>query len=116
MGIIAKNSQLLLLEANIPEYEEESAEAENEKSPQVEISINSLTGYFSCFTIRLIGYPLILVDSGSTYCFLNPSLAKQYGCQVASTNQFRVTMADGGIFNGNGKHLNVSLDIQRFLF
>ncbi|KAL5812012.1 hypothetical protein ACOSQ3_026962 [Xanthoceras sorbifolium] len=58
----------------------------------------------------------ILVESGSTHKFLNPTLAKQCGCKVTFTDQFRVTVGDGGVINSSGKCYDVPVSIQGFQF
>ncbi|KAI9200150.1 hypothetical protein LWI28_003434 [Acer negundo] len=43
---------------------------------------------------------------------LNPALAKQCGCKITSTDQFKVTVRDGGVINSSGKCYNVPVNIQ----
>ncbi|KAH7560795.1 hypothetical protein JRO89_XS10G0104300 [Xanthoceras sorbifolium] len=94
LGHRCKTPQLLLLEANAAKDAELANESED-ASPIVEISLKALTGLSPQNTMRLKGsikkYSVtILVDSGSTHNFLNPTLAKQCGCKVTSTDQFEL--------------------------
>ncbi|KAH7567269.1 hypothetical protein JRO89_XS07G0041500 [Xanthoceras sorbifolium] len=119
-GHRCKTPQLLLLEADAAE----DAELEDEyddTSPTVEISLKALTGLSLQNTMRLKGSikkhgVTILVDSGSTHNFLNPTLAKQCGCKVTFTDQFRVTVGDGGVINSSEKCYDVPVSIQGFQF
>ncbi|TXG49921.1 hypothetical protein EZV62_025796 [Acer yangbiense] len=90
-------------------------------SPIVEISLKALTGLSPQNTMRLKGSirehdVTILMDSGSTHNFLNPTLAKQCSCKITSTDQFKVTVGNGGVISSSGKCYNVLVNIQGFQF
>ncbi|KAK9184859.1 hypothetical protein WN943_025210 [Citrus x changshan-huyou] len=119
-GHRCKVPQLLLLDANI-EDKDEQAEALEELLEIVEVSLKAFTGGTPQNTMRLKGNlkkhgVTILIDSGSTHNFLNPSLAKQCGCLVTTTTQFQVTVADGGVINSSRKCSHVPVNIQGFQF
>ncbi|KAL0455680.1 UNVERIFIED_CONTAM: Transposon Ty3-G Gag-Pol polyprotein [Sesamum latifolium] len=72
------------------------------------ISIHALAGHVTPDTIKLLGrskghHLSILIDSGSTHSFLDPSAAKQDGCELEYTNPLLVIMADGGRICCNAK-------------
>lgn len=119
-GHRCKAPQLLLLDADIDDKDEQ-AEAFEEFLETVEVSLKALTGATPQNTMRLKGTlkkhgVTILIDSGSTHNFLNPSLAKQCGCPVTTTTQFQVTVADGGVISSSGKCSHVPVNIQGFQF
>ncbi|KAF8413570.1 hypothetical protein HHK36_001561 [Tetracentron sinense] len=73
-----------------------------EEHPQEEplISVHALAGSVSYQTMRVRGkikqrVVTILIDSGSTHNFLDPSVAKQTGCSIQQTNPLWVTVANG---------------------
>ncbi|KAF8392867.1 hypothetical protein HHK36_021106 [Tetracentron sinense] len=73
-----------------------------EEHPQEEplISVHALAGFVSYQTMRVRGkikqrVVTILIDSGSTHNFLDPSVAKQTGCSIQQTNPLWVTIANG---------------------
>lgn len=64
------------------------------------ISLNALSGTADFQTLKLRGFVkkkaiTILVDSGSTHNFLDPSTAKQAGCIITRMDPLWVTVADG---------------------
>ncbi|XP_052291764.1 uncharacterized protein LOC127900631 [Citrus sinensis] len=120
LGHRCKAPQLLLLDADIDDKDEQ-AEAFEEFLETVEVSLKALTRATPQNTMRLKGTlkkhgVTILIDSGSTHNFLNPSLAKQCGCPVTTTTQFQVTVADGGVISSSRKCSHVPVTIQGFQF
>ncbi|PHT62766.1 hypothetical protein T459_33388 [Capsicum annuum] len=93
--------QLYLIE--VVEHEEVESEHEEELTndneerlelirplEHMEISVHALNGSLGFRTLRVIGYhsekPLhILVDTGSSYNFIDPEVVKELGCQATST-------------------------------
>jgi hypothetical protein len=86
------------------EYEETPPVSESSESiditpssnpPKVElvISLNSLTGFSSPQTLKLIGYikhrkVIILVDSGSTHNFIHHRISQETHCYIHAINNF----------------------------
>lgn len=119
-GHRCKAPQLLFLDVDI-EDKNKQAEVFEGLPETVEVSLKALTGATSQNTMQLKGNlkkwgVTILIDSGSTHNFLNPSLAKQCGCPVTATTQFQVTIADGGVISSSGKCSRVPVNIQGFQF
>ncbi|KAI3454887.1 hypothetical protein Pfo_011550 [Paulownia fortunei] len=66
--------------------------------------IHALARQLTLDTIKLLGkvgkhHLLVLVDTGSTYTFLDPSTARKLQCVVEYTNPLLVTVANGGRWN-----------------
>ncbi|KAG8380350.1 hypothetical protein BUALT_Bualt06G0006400 [Buddleja alternifolia] len=64
------------------------------------ISLNALSGNTYMNTLRAKGYfnhkdIQIIIDSGSTHCFLDETTAKQLGCTLEYTTPMMVSVADG---------------------
>ena len=60
-----------------------------------EVSMHALSGYISPRTIRVKGtinnhYVNVLIDSGSTYNFIQERVVNQLGLSVSSVNPFKV--------------------------
>ncbi|KAH0781176.1 hypothetical protein KY290_000774 [Solanum tuberosum] len=83
------------------QYEEVNQELEMQQGiEQMEIYIHALNGSLGYRTLRVTGYhskqPLhILVDTGSSHNFIDPSLVEQLGCQVTQTTPQLVAAANG---------------------
>lgn len=65
-----------------------------------QISLNAITRVYNFQTMRVSGYVSkfelhILVDSGSTYNFLDIGTAKRLGCEIRKTYPLQVTVARG---------------------
>lgn len=65
-----------------------------------EISLNAISGSLSPRTIRLEGWVknqrvVILIDSGSTHNFLDPSILKKIQVEVLQTPRLQVKVVDG---------------------
>ena len=114
-GHKCKRAQLFMLtteedEGNEVEFKQEGGEIQTmqntEPAIDVGISIQAISGGTSYQTLILEGkckkQPItILIDSGSTHNFLDPSIAKQLGCQVVPTHKLLVTVANGSSTNTN---------------
>ena len=86
--------------------------------PEVEpvISLNSLTGFSSSQTLKLISYikhqrVIILVDSGSTHNFIHRRIAQETHCYIHAVNNFQIMIANGGSMKCGGHCENVCLQI-----
>jgi hypothetical protein len=82
--------------------------------PEVEpvISLNSLTGFFSPQTLKLIGYikhrkVIILVDSGRTHNFIHRRIAQETNFYIRSVNNFQIMIVNGGSMKCGGRCENV---------
>lgn len=93
----------------ILEEEEEEEEGRNtermEFSEDIDtdcvVSLHALKGQPPTETIKLVGKVknnevVILVDSGSTHSFLDPSVVRRVNCEVVMTNPLQVTVVGGG--------------------
>lgn len=97
----------------VPEFE--VAECKDPK-----ISLNAISGSLGVKCMRLLGSILqhhvsILVDSGSTHNFLDPSLLSKICLTVQPTPQLQVKIADGSFIQSCGQVLSVSLKVQGHL-
>jgi hypothetical protein len=80
------------------------------------ISLNSLTGFSTPQTLKLIGYikhqkVIILVDSGSTQNFIHRCIAQETHCYIHAMNNFQIMIANGGSMKCGGNCENVHLQI-----
>jgi hypothetical protein len=73
----------------------EDISKEDVETPEVElvISLNSLTGFSTPQTLKLIDYikhqkVIILVDSGSTHNFIHHCIAQETHCYIHVVNHF----------------------------
>jgi hypothetical protein len=83
--------------------------------PEVEpiISLNSLTGFSTLQTLKLIGYikhkkVIILVDSGRTHNFIHRHIAQETHCYIHAFNNFQIMISSGGSIKCGGHCENVS--------
>jgi hypothetical protein len=83
--------------------------------PKVEpvISPNSLTGFSTPQTLKIIGYikhrkVIILVDSGSTHNFIHHRIAQETNCYICAVNNFQIMIANGGSMKCGGRCENKS--------
>jgi len=98
-----KKTQLFLIEIPGIEEEEEDYEGREEESLEKEvphISVNALSGLQGYQIMRVTGtygkVPLhILLDSGSTYNFLDLIVARKLGCTIEQTPMQSVAVANG---------------------
>jgi hypothetical protein len=89
--------------------------------PEVEpiISLNSLTGFSTSQTLKLISYIkhqkfIILVDSGSTDNFIHHRIAQETHCYIHAINNFQIMIANGGSMKCGRRCENVRLQISDF--
>jgi hypothetical protein len=80
------------------------------------ISLNSLIGFSSPQTLKLISYNkhrkvIILVDSGSTDNFIHHCIAQETHCYIHVVNNFQIMITNGGSMKCGGRCENVSLQI-----
>ncbi|KAL2245978.1 UNVERIFIED_CONTAM: hypothetical protein Sindi_2866000 [Sesamum indicum] len=71
-----------------------------DKEEDVSVSLHAMKGDFHYRTLRLKGIVedkeiLILIDSGSTHCFLDDKVASLLGCKLEKTHPMMVRVADG---------------------
>ncbi|GJS16173.1 retrotransposable element Tf2 [Tanacetum coccineum] len=86
-----------------------------EINPQ--ISLNAITGSSSFRTIRIIGWvgihePHILIDTCSTYNFLDVTTAKNIGCHIKPTCPLKVSIAGGRSLTSNNVCSNFTWSLQ----
>jgi hypothetical protein len=89
--------------------------------PEVElvISLNSLTGFSTPQTLKLIGYikhrkVIILVDSGSTHNFIHCRIAQETNYYIHAVNNFQIMISNGGSMKCGGRCENVCLQIGQY--
>jgi hypothetical protein len=85
-----------------------------------EISLNAISGSLGVKSMRLMGSILqhrvsILVDSGNTHNFLDPSLLSKILLTIQPTPRLHVKIADGSSIQSCGQVLSVSLKVQGHL-
>jgi hypothetical protein len=86
--------------------------------PELElvISLNSLTGFSSPQTLKLIGYikhqkVIFLVDSGSSHNFIHHYISQETHCYIHAINNFQIMIANAGSMKCGGHCENVRLQI-----
>lgn len=99
----------------------EAMEEVSDKSAEVAISINALSGTANFQTLRLKGTVknnqiTMLVDSGSTHNFLDSSTAQKLGCYLTDIPHHEVTVAGGGKLVCNKMCANFTWQIQGVKF
>ncbi|KAB1203113.1 hypothetical protein CJ030_MR8G008945 [Morella rubra] len=124
---VCKNPKLFLMEGievgdinhNGPkevkgDEEEEILEA---IEADLEISLHALTGSLNPKTMRVVGRVggqnvVILIDSGSTHNFLDPSIVKRGHLSVDRGEEIRVRVANGELLTSEGRSENVKISLQ----
>ncbi|KAF5446347.1 hypothetical protein F2P56_031982 [Juglans regia] len=86
-----------------------------------EISLNAITGTPSSKTMRLMGWigrtqVVLLVDSGSTHSFVDPSIAQTAKLVVDESKRLAVKVANGQIVQGLGYCSNAKIKVQGISF
>lgn len=71
-----------------------------EQEEEMQISVHALAGHTSHQTIKIIGKVknrllTILIDTGSTHCFIDSESAALSGSLIIPTAKMRVDVADG---------------------
>ncbi|KAA8539824.1 hypothetical protein F0562_026516 [Nyssa sinensis] len=102
-GHVCKKKQLFMIEAEEEEdvFEDVVQEIEKEDvQEELQISVHALSGSLSYKTMRIKekvkkNVVTILIDSGSTHNFLDPTMAKRTGASIQFTNPLAVVVADG---------------------
>ncbi|KAG8367223.1 hypothetical protein BUALT_Bualt16G0050300 [Buddleja alternifolia] len=87
-------------EAYIVDVEDPNAPTEELLAEDMTISINAIYGNSDLNTLRIKGWVKhssiqILIDSGSTDCFLDETVATNLGCHIEFTNPMLISVADG---------------------
>ncbi|KAG8369122.1 hypothetical protein BUALT_Bualt15G0118400 [Buddleja alternifolia] len=87
-------------EAYSADVEPPNTSPEELLSEDMTISINAISGNSDLNTLRIKGLVKnssiqILIDSGSTHCFLDENVAINLGCHVEFTNPMLISVADG---------------------
>lgn len=98
---------------------EEVVEVEdNEDNPN--ISVNAISGSGTSRTMRVRGklhnrVLVILIDSGNTYNFVDPSVVKKAQLSVDPSHMLAVTVANGDKVKSEGKLCNLKLRLLLLL-
>ena len=86
--------------------------------PEVElvISLNSLTGFSTPQTLKLIDYikhqkVIILANTGSTHNFIHHRISQEIHCYIHAVNNFQIMIANGGSMKFGGHCENLCLQI-----
>lgn len=87
----------------------------------MEISINALTGQLGIHTIRILKTikctnVVILIDSGSTHSFIDPSTAQRAGCSTDPTAHLLVGITNGDKAISRGICTNLQWSMQSHSF
>lgn len=105
----AKQLYLLIGEEEEADEEEDAKQLDDDPLTleEMQISVHALAGSNSFRTMRIIGNLkgrnlTILIDSGSTHNFVEPSIVKWSGQKVESTEELPVTVADGTKLGSKG--------------
>jgi hypothetical protein len=82
-----------------------------------EISLHAIFGTPTPNTMRLVGFiktqqVVILIDSGNTHNFLDPSVVKKIQLPILSYNRIQVKVANGDTIQSEGQCSDVSLKVQ----
>ncbi|KAL0283301.1 UNVERIFIED_CONTAM: hypothetical protein Sangu_2898400 [Sesamum angustifolium] len=95
---------MLLNEEETKEYDkaeqgEQPAEEEGNES-DVNVSVYAMKGSISNKTLKISGLVadkeiLILIDCGSTHCFINEKVVMALGCKLEGTTPMVIRVADG---------------------
>ncbi|KAA8546385.1 hypothetical protein F0562_002876 [Nyssa sinensis] len=108
-GHKCKRPQLLLLEGNYDESETDDEErAYANFRGELEISLHAFTGWSTTKTIRISAKVgprelIVLIDSGSTYNFINVKIAELFQLSVVPTEPFNVKVANGDPLKCQGR-------------
>ena len=83
------------------------------------ISLNSLIGFSSPQTLKLISYikhqkVIILVDSGIIHNFIHRCISQENHCYIHVINNFQIMIANGGSMKCGGHCENVCLQIVEY--
>ncbi|KAG8376226.1 hypothetical protein BUALT_Bualt09G0041000 [Buddleja alternifolia] len=89
-----------LLHESLNEMETNNEIEEEIIDEDITVSLNALSGTTNMNTLRIKGVVKgqdvhILIDSGSTHCFLDESTAHKLGCKLDYTTPMIVSVADG---------------------
>ncbi|KAF8409204.1 hypothetical protein HHK36_005278 [Tetracentron sinense] len=132
LGYKCKVQKLFLMEGNWPEEASDEQEVElavddaqqdgvqEEAAWQPEISLHAIAGSHTPQTMRVKGRlgkatVMVLVDSGSTHNFMDPTVARKTNLTVIKGGRFEVTVANGDQLPCSGRCLNVEMVIQGVL-
>ena len=104
------------------EFEDASEELLNEDEENMpQIFVNAVSGISDYTTMRVKGMYdnkilFILIDSGSTFNFIDSTMAKKLGCKVEPTGLTRVSVADGRKLRVDGKITDFTWKLQTTSF
>jgi hypothetical protein len=121
LGHKCKRSQLLLLEDSYKEEDIDNEGAHTIFQEEPEISLHALTGWSTARTMHVsakVGLHelIVLIDSGSTYNFINDRIAEVLQLPVVPTKPFNVKVANGGPLKCQGRFENVQVLLQGISF
>ena len=119
-----KTKQLFLIEGKSDEEKEFPSKEKEEASEIFEeisskILMHAISGSLSLETMqvkRMIKWqPItILIDSGSTHNFIDPTLSKKIQCCINKEKPFEVMVANGEKLATSDKCTNIPVSIQEF--
>jgi hypothetical protein len=116
-GHKSKSLTLFLIDGNDYFDEDMDCSLDSDVIPHPEISLHVIAGATNPQTMRVPGYyhnkPLyILLDSGSTHNFLDPSVASKLNFSISYKTSFDVRVANGERLYSEGQCQNIFIDIQ----
>jgi hypothetical protein len=86
---------------------------------ELAISLNSLIGFSTPQTLKIIGYikhqkVIILVDSGRTHNFIHCCISQETNCYISVVNNFQMMISNGGSMKCGGHCENVCIHIGEY--
>jgi hypothetical protein len=109
------------VEEGLLEFQGEQGPGLEEEGELLGISLHAVAGTPTPRTMRLMGRigtveVVILVDTGSTHNFVDPSVARKAQLPVEEKGQLKVMVADGATLSSQGYCTAVTISLQRYTF
>ena len=103
-------------ELNVEGKTEEMVHTEMAEELQPEISFNSVMGFTSPRTLKLLGYIMgkevvVMIDPGATHNFISREVVETLGVPLSPTKSFGVSLGTGESVRGTGLCKGVSLQL-----
>ena len=104
------------VDLNVVDQTEEMTPAEMVEELQPEISFNSVMGFTSPRTLKLLGYILgkevvVMIDPGATHNFISREAVETLGVPLTPTKSFGVSLGTGESVRGTGLCKGVNLQL-----
>ena len=104
------------VDLNVVDQTEEMTPAEMVEELQPEISFNSVMGFTSPRTLKLLGYILgkevvVMIDPGATHNFISREVVETLGVPLTLTKSFGVSLGTRESMRGTGLCKEVNLQL-----